>query len=365
MSDLVLDQASVDKSSKKKKEFRINSQQFFLTYPQCPLDPKVVLDHILIEEPLEHYVIAQEQHKDGNMHIHAYLLFSKKLNVRNEKKFDITIEGVTYHPNMQGVRSWKNVVKYVTKDGNYLTNYDDSVIDKLIRDNMKVGDIYTKARELAKESKVSEALSVLEHSKTVRDLVIHGNAIQKNLRSLAVKRKAPEYSIEDFRLNFNWDKKKTLIMWGPTDTGKTSLAKALLPKALFIRHIDRLKDYDEEEFEGLILDDMSFKHWPREAQIHLVDIENDSHINVKHGMAVVPAGTPRIITTNNMPAEILLADDGAIARRIQIIHIENSVKRRREERGLLESGDLEDPFSWVRERNVGAQGGGAGDGFPK
>lgn len=361
MSDLVLDEASV----KKPKAFRINSQQIFLTYPQCPLTPQEVLDSISKEEELEYYIVAQEQHKDGNKHIHAYLLFKKKLNIKNEKKFDIKLEGKTYHPNMQGVRSWKNVIKYVTKDGNYVTNYTKEVIDKIVNDNMKVGELYTKARELAKEKKVSEALGVLEHSKTVRDLVIHGNAITKNLRSLAVKRKAPEYELEDFRVDFQWNRNKTLVMWGPTDTGKTSLAKALLPKALFIRHIDRLKEYDEEEYEGLILDDMSFKHWPREAQIHLVDIENDSQINVKHGMAVIPAGTPRIITTNNMPAEILLADDGAIARRIQSIHIERSVKRRREERGLLGSGDLVDPFSWVRERNVDAQAGDAGEGLPK
>lgn len=337
MSALILEEVEV---SKKKKGFRLNSQQIFLTYSQCDTPTNEILDFISKKVELDKYIIAQELHKDGNKHIHCYLLLKKKVDIRDERFFDYK----EFHPKVEGCRSWKNVIKYVTKEGNYISNYDKEMLDKIINDNMKVGDLYLKARSLAKDGKVKDSIIVLEHSKTVRDLTIHGNAIQKNLRSLAVKRKEPDYSIDNFSINFEWDRTKSLVLWGPTNTGKTSLAKALLPRALFITHKDRLKDYDEDEYEGLIFDDMSFKHWPREAQIHIVDFDNDRQIDVKHGMAMIPAKTPRIFTTNMMPAEIMLADDGAIARRIQIEFIKDKVSKRIREEPTR-------TFSWVERRN--------------
>lgn len=347
MSNLVLDEVTVEKT-KKKSEFRLNSQQIFLTYSQCDLLPANILEFLNGKVVIDKYIIAQENHKDGNKHIHAYILLSKKINIRDARYFDIK----EFHPKVEGCRSWKNVVKYVTKDGNYISNYDSDVLKRLINDNMKVGELYEKARELAKDGKVKEGVAVLEHSKTVRDLVIHGNAIQKNLRALAVKRRAPDFSIDDFDLNFEWDRTKSLVLWGPTNTGKTSIAKALLPRALFVTHKDRLKEYDEDEYEGLIFDDMSFKHWPREAQIHIVDYDNDRQIDVKHGMAVIPAKTPRIFTTNMMPAEIMLANDGAIERRIQIVFIDKRMTRRRID---IDDVLVDSAFDWVAERNRNRQ----------
>ena len=175
-----------------------------------------------------------------------------------------------------------------------------------------------------------EGMKVLEHSKTFRDLAIHGEAIERNMRARKKQKTEPKFSLDLFKVSFEWDKTKTLVLWGPTNTGKTSLAKALLPNALFIRHIDALKEYKTGQYTGLIFDDMSFKHWPREAQIHLLDTENVSQINVKHSIAIIPEGTPRIITTNMMPAEILALnimspEKCALSRRVQLEWIEKRV----------------------------------------
>lgn len=344
MSNLVLDQVTVEKT--KKKGLRLNSAQIFLTYAQCPVELDSLLKHIekIVDEwGLKNYIIAQENHKDGNKHIHAYLLLNRKPNKENaERMFDY----LEYHPKVETCRSYKNVIKYVTKEGNYISNYDPEILKNIIKENMKVGELYEKARDLAKNFKVKEGLAVLEHSKTIRDLTIHGNAIQKNLRSLAVKRHTPDYSLDDFRIDFEWDKSRSLILWGPTNLGKTNLAHALLPRALIMSHIDKLKSFDELEYEGIIFDDMSFKHWPREAQIHIVDYDFEREINVKHSHVIIPRNTPKIFTTNLMPAEIMFFDDPAINRRCQAVHIDRSLKKRRVEEVVENS-----PFSWVEERN--------------
>jgi len=316
-------------SSSSKKSFRLNSQTLFLTYPKCPILPELMLTKLENIVKLDIYLIAQEQHMDGSFHLHCYLRLDHKMNIKDERKFDVTVDGTVYHPNIQSVRSPKSVIKYVVKDGKYVTNMSQTTIDEAIKNNVKVGDLYKEAMEKAKES-LEEGMKVLEHSKTYRDLAIHGEAIERNMRKLKKQKTTPKFSLDQFKVSFEWDKTRTLVLWGPTNTGKTSLAKALLPNALFVRHIDALKEYKTGMYEGIVFDDMSFKHWPREAQIHLLDTDNVSQINVKHSIAIIPEGTPRIITTNLLPQEVLSlnmmsTEECALYRRVQLEWIEGKV----------------------------------------
>jgi GTPase SAR1 family protein len=88
----------------------------------------------------------------------------------------------------------------------------------------------------------------------------------------------------------------TLYLWGASGTGKTSLARTLLPGASLIRHRNQLVGADFNG--GLIFDDFDVSHWPPTAVIHLVDSEVESGIDVKHGHEVIPANTKKIITMN-------------------------------------------------------------------
>jgi len=328
MSGFIDNSAKTTKSKAKKPEFRVNSCQIFITYSQCTKSPEEVLKFLETKFKLEKYIVAQENHKDGNKHIHAYILLpnESKPDIRDPRFLDF--DG--FHPNFTGCRSWKNVVKYVTKDGNYLTNFEAEVIRKLILDNTKAGELHLQARDLARDGKVEDGLKLLENIKTARDLSMHGDAIERNLRALKRQKTEPKFSLDLFKVSFEWDKTKTLVLWGPTNTGKTSLAKALLPNALFVRHIDVLKEYKTGLYSGIIFDDMEFKHWPRGPQIHLVDTDNVSQINVKHSCAIIPEGTPRIITTNLMPGEVFTlnlmdVDACPISRRLQCEWIERRV----------------------------------------
>jgi len=153
---------------------------------------------------------------------------------------------------------------------------------------------------------------------------MHEDAILKSLKGLAARAKLALSAVgsamdpELFGEIPEWRENTTLLIWGKAGTGKSTLAKMLLPTALFISHPDKLKDFDATMHGGIIFDDMSFKHWPRTTQIHLVDIENDRQIHIRYKVAEIPAGTKKIITTNEFPENILFYNDEAIKRRITV-----------------------------------------------
>lgn len=111
------------------KKFRINAQTFALTYPKCPLTKERVQKFIKNKHPYDHIATCEEKHKDGTPHLHVYVRFQKKLNIKDEKHFDIhktvdNIELYRYHPNIQGCRNSKQWYEYVLKGGNYIQNFD-------------------------------------------------------------------------------------------------------------------------------------------------------------------------------------------------------------------------------------------------
>lgn len=114
---------------------------------------------------------------------------------------------------------------------------------------------------------------------------------------------------------------KVHILWGLPGIGKTEFARALLPTALVVRHMDDLARYASGEYHGLIFDDMSFTHMPRTAQIHILDWELDSSIHIRYATATIPRHTQRIFTTNENNGAIFNLNDGAISRRVEIINL--------------------------------------------
>lgn len=76
---------------------------------------------------IKDYIVARELHEDGNPHIHAWILLDKKVNIGDPTIFDI--DGS--HPNMQGAKSNIAVMKYVTKDGDYISTISEADLEAM------------------------------------------------------------------------------------------------------------------------------------------------------------------------------------------------------------------------------------------
>lgn len=142
---------------------------------------------------------------------------------------------------------------------------------------------------------VGEAIQVVK-LKRPRDYCLHGEAIERNLKRHRSKASSALYDITLFnRGPIPLD--KSVLLYGPSNTGKTQFALAHFNNPLFCTHIDKLKELSPDH-DGIVFDDMSFKHWPPEAIIHLLDKECDRQINVRYGTVDIPANTIKIFTHN-------------------------------------------------------------------
>ncbi|MEY4459867.1 MAG: Alternanthera yellow vein virus, partial [Bacteroidota bacterium] len=80
-----LEEISTNETKVEGKPFRLCRKKYFLTYSQCGVLKEQLCDFLLNKFPVENYIISQELHADGNQHLHVYLSFKKKYNVRNPR----------------------------------------------------------------------------------------------------------------------------------------------------------------------------------------------------------------------------------------------------------------------------------------
>lgn len=99
-----------------RREFRVSSKQFALTYPQCSV-LRSIFDPIFrrLFKPTE-YASAREQHADGNYHLHVFCAYLKRKDVQKASYFDVSIEEHGYHPNVQACRDRAAWLKYLSKE---------------------------------------------------------------------------------------------------------------------------------------------------------------------------------------------------------------------------------------------------------
>jgi len=128
----------------------------------------------------------------------------------------------------------------------------------------------------------------------------------------------PDYTFVNVPASMeNWRRdKESLWLVGETGLGKTEYALSLFKTPLLVSHMDQLKQLTPEH-DGIVFDDVSIKHWPREAGIHLTDVQNKRGINVKHSCVVLRKGLQRVFTSN---VAIFPEDPtGAIKRRVHCV----------------------------------------------
>lgn len=285
--------------------FKFDSQHVFLTYPQSNLDWQQIIDHLRSLKDIAWARVCVEKHADGNLHQHVVAKFTSRLQTRNQRAFDVAGQ----HPNIQPVRSVKRALAYVAKDGEF---HDVGTVP---------GDGPGDEPDWLELASTSDEGVYYATAKRHRVPFNYAQKFWELGRKQSCEVPA-DYEADTSRecevLRNTVCEQGTTVVVGPTGIGKTSWAKRVCCKpALWVRHIDVLRSFRPRYHRSIIFDDMSFKHLPRESQIHIVDQSDEAHVHCRYGHAVIPANTQKIFTANDYP----FTDDPAINRRVNHINL--------------------------------------------
>lgn len=310
-------------NNNKKNLFRLQSKKLFLTYSQIQdkFNKEELKEFLCNKLDVNKYVVAEEPHKDGGLHMHVYLELNKICNIINCHFLDFK----EIHGNYVKVKNDYKVKKYCTKEDNYITNIIHFGVD-FMKD----------AKNLAQKGKINEALDIIINNlpkeiKFLDKYQANFNLVYKLERLKNNPKKNYRFELDTFQYDEIKEKMnefmkckfdKSLYFEGTSGWGKTQFLKTYFSKydPLKVGHIDKLKTLKHNN-KCIIFDDMSFCHWPRESCIHLLNVDDDTDINVKCSMVTIPEGTIKIFCSNFSWKTIFPAHDKAIRRRMFKIKI--------------------------------------------
>lgn len=272
-------------------------------------------DHIP-DEDCKYRIQGYEIGESGTPHIQGYVCLKKKIRWARFQKIYPTI---TWFEKSKGT-PYSNY-EYCSKD----KAFDELGLRPTAPKQQKNKD--TTFSEALAASTVREGLQIIKE-KRPRDFLLHGEAIERNLKKAKLTPFTHTYLMEDFTRQPLNNLDTTTLLTGPSNTGKTHYACAHFKNPLVISHIDTLKSLSPDH-DGIIFDDMSFKHWAPESVIHLIDQEFDREIHIRYGTTHIPAHTPKIFTHNtdnpfykdDTPEEQKIA----IERRLERVNVINKL----------------------------------------
>ncbi|BAM36042.1 replication associated protein [Persimmon circular DNA virus] len=315
-------------------QFRINSKSIFLTYPQCHLSKEECLQQIInLQYPIKpvYIRVCQEEHQDDTPHLHCLIQFEGRFQTRNQRFFDLISpsRSAPFHPNVQPTKSCSAVQSYIAKGGNYTDwgTFRPDGRNKTFAD--KMSDLYTAA--LATGDKM-KALEVIQKGDPRgyclnRDRLLHNfekhfqkppEAYEPEFRNFAhVPVDLLEWAADNIRPEGTRPiRPRSLILEGPSRTGKTCWARSLGPHNYYMGHLDMARHNDDAWYN--VIDDVDpqyLKHW-----MEFIGANKGWQSNCKYSKPkLIKGGIPCIVLCNDGPKasykEFLDKDDNASLKR--------------------------------------------------
>lgn len=181
--------------------FRATGKRFALTYPKCPVSRAVFDPAFQLKFRPTELVTAREKHKDGTYHLHVFVSFLKRKDVRSSRYFDVAFDGITYHPNTQLCRDRSKWLKYLSKG-------DDHGVGDLADDGLELDPL---TAPLGKRKSYHADLMWSEQQRIIRGLKPVSYPIRLECADKSYEMLAPDPSV----------KKRSWWIVAPPNAGKT------------------------------------------------------------------------------------------------------------------------------------------------
>lgn len=263
----------------------------FLTYPQCTVTRERLLEHLQSVDTVVEYVIAQEVHADGGLHLHAYVKFQQGLRC---SQFTPTLDVDNFHGNYQAARSFRSVIAYVKKDGNYITNLSEAMLET----------------PESKRRKMAVAIETRPIAELIREGIIPFQSASAAMTAKSILQNA-----------YDHDGVRGIWICGPPGTGKSHRARNNYPGPIYVKQQNKWWDGYVGE-PTVLLDDFDCG----KPLGHYLKIWADKWAckgEIKGGQ--VQLSYQRFIITSNYTIEYMFDGDRAlieaISRRFTVIEV--------------------------------------------
>lgn len=282
--------------------FRLSAKSLFLTYPQCPLEPQVVLDElkqILIFHDIIRWTVARENHSDGQPHIHCAIRLRHKFDSRTPNCLDV--QG--YHGNYQGSRNFSLVWNYCRKHQNYISS-DKSLLQSVQHCNSRKDLI-----ELCVEQELIGKYNVLEK---------YHNLVRG-------------YTNPQPIMPFDWYRAipspvsgSAIWLSGSPGIGKTIYTRYKYPKAFFVDGPKHFQHYDGEN--QLVFADFRISNWENEFSFIRKAITDEvCWTPPYYGSFRLPWPRTVIVETNERLRQLTQRDE-AMTRRFTEVYLDDIIE---------------------------------------
>nr|AWX66805.1 replication associated protein [Pepper huasteco yellow vein virus] len=303
------------------KRFRLNAKNYFLTYPQCSISKEEALAQIQnLSTPVnkKYIKICKESHEDGQPHLHVLIQFEGKYQCTNNRFFDLvsSTRSAHFHPNIQGAKSSSDVRRTSTKTAIHVEWGEFQIDGRSARGGQQsANDTYAKALNSAS---AEEALQIIKEEQPQHFFLQFHNIVSNANR---IFHTPPEPWVPPFQLSsFNnvpeimtqWVSENvcdaaarplrplSLVVEGPSRTGKTLWARSLGPHNYICGHMDLSpKIYSNNAWYNVI-DDIP-PHYVKHFK-EFMGAQRDWQSNCKYGKPIqIKGGIPTIFLCNPGP----------------------------------------------------------------
>ena len=177
-------------------------------------------------------------------------------------------------------------------------------------------------KKRGKRSDLDDAVEDLKNGSTITELcnkhtavmVKYGAGMERVAKRLRTQEFVRYYGPDRWPQITDWS--KTHVVSGEAGIGKTQWALSHFANPLMVSHLDDLQQFDQDVHDGIIFDDLSVAHLPRNSQVHIADMEAPRSIHCRYMCALIPANTKKIFTCNPGFFPFADPDDAAIKRRV-------------------------------------------------
>jgi len=351
------------------KKYRLWGKKLFITYSSEAIreyrleEIKEEIEEKFMKNRLLDYLIVKEEGEEKKKeHVHCYLRFEKPVDVKRADRLDL-IKKERVHGKYEKSKGEVSSIEYILKQvklkdkENYIAN--EEIKDRITEwgGYMSKEEVYMKyiiegnfdkARDwLMRNKAYAYSKNPEQFERGMRYIYAREKGIILNYKvqeyklktdfikvlSNYVVRKDGQWwdgSFEDLSL-LKWKSGKSLYIYGPTNTGKTSFIISLITeltgkKPLIVNELPDGLRFKKGEGVIVIDDAHGIEELTRERLINLLDYERDSQVNIKHGTVTIPAGTQRIFLDNNKPTvKNKCFSSEAVSRRIEVVKLDESL----------------------------------------